>query len=294
MYQKNQAFEFKSREPQLFQCGDFSLDLSRPQIMGILNINQESFCAKNRSDNLDELIAIAKKMVAEGARIIDVGAEPTNPHIEKNITAQKELDSIIPVITELRRALNVPISIDTSDPSVMIAAVKSGANLINDVRALQKEHALITAKQLNVPVCLMHMAYPFGKNHPLQFAADITSVYEFLRQRVMVCVNAGIARQQILIDPGFGGGNFGKSLHQDLALMNQLALFTQLNLPILIGVSRKSTIGAVLDLAVDERIYGSIALSLLAIHNGAKIIRTHDVKETAQALRMWQAAIEES
>ncbi|HVV68707.1 MAG TPA: dihydropteroate synthase [Gammaproteobacteria bacterium] len=271
-------------------CAGKYLDLSMPCVMGILNITPNSFSAVGRFQSVDQAVNHAKQMVADGAAIIDVGGEPTNPGVHPVVSLQEELERVIPVITALARELSVPISIDTSKPEVMREAVLAGAGFINDVRALREPGALEVALQLGAAICIMHMSFPYGKD--VAVAADplgvfpIDSVSEFLQQRLEICESAGIPRSQIVIDPGIGSGNFGKDLQQNLQLLAHLHKFRKLGVPILVGVSRKMFIGELLDLPAEERLYGSLAAAAIAVNNGASIIRAHDVKATVEAIKV--------
>ena len=227
-------------------------------------------------------------MVEEGAAIIDVGGESTRPGAPP-VSEAEELDRVMPVIEGIAADLPVPISIDTSKPNVMRAAVAAGAGLINDVMALQAAGAIEAAADLNVPACLMHIQ---GEPRTMQqspcYADVVSEVKAFLAQRVDCCISAGIPRDHLLVDPGFG---FGKTLDHNLALLRDLQQITQLGLPVLVGLSRKSMIGALLDESVDNRMYGGLAAAVLAAERGARIIRTHDVKPTVDALAVSTAVI---
>lgn len=275
----------------LLNCAGKNLDISRPRIMGILNITPDSFSDGGAFFPLDAALAQARKMVAEGADIIDVGGESTRPGA-RPVSAQEEMDRVIPLIRQLATELSVPISIDTSKADVMREAVASGAGLINDVCALQEEGALAAAADASVPVCLMHMK---GKPRTMQDEpryGDVTrEIKQFLSQRVVACEAAGIAKERLLLDPGFG---FGKTLEQNLQLLRELGDFSDLEIPLLVGISRKSMIGAILDNAtVAQRLYGSLAMAVIAAEKGATIIRVHDVKPTADALRVVAAVMGE-
>lgn len=282
------------------------LDLRSPQVMGIINITDNSFCAHNRTLEPQHALDIALTMQEEGAGIIDVGAEATNPNIDQSVPYQQELDRLIPVLELLHQHLKIPFSVDTSRPEVMSAAAKYGMGLINDVRALLLPGALETAASLNLPVCLMHMKFPFGttgldqsnlaNNSLLPLAGEdagrrmrvdqgiLFEVKNFLGDRITACVNAGISRERIMIDPGFGAGNFGKTHNENLQLLNRLDEFQVLGLPILVGISRKIFIGEILGETSDKRLYGSIAAATIAVTKGAQIVRTHDVKATKDAM----------
>jgi dihydropteroate synthase len=267
----------------VLDCAGKNLDLTRPQVMGVLNVTPDSFSDGGRFVTPEASLAQARRMVAEGAAIIDVGGESTRPGAAP-VSAEEELRRVIPVIAAIADELPVVISIDTRKPAVMRAAVAAGAGMINDVRALREEGAVALAAQLEVPVCLMHMQ---GEPRTMQAAPHYSDVVreigDFLRQRVEACERGGIARRRLLIDPGFG---FGKGLEHNLQLLNHLQEFSALALPMVVGVSRKSLIGAVVDVGVAERLYGSIALAAIAVWQGAAIIRAHDVGATVQAIEM--------
>lgn len=254
--------------------------------MGILNVTPDSFSDGGRFASPAAALAQARRMVEEGAALIDVGGESTRPGAAA-VSEQEELDRVIPVIEALRAELPAVISVDTSKAAVMRAAVAAGAGLINDVRALREEGALAAAAELAVPVCLMHMQ---GEPRTMQDAPhydDVTAeVGAFLRGRLRVCEQAGISRARLLIDPGFG---FGKRLADNLSLFKRLGDLAALGAPLVVGVSRKAMIGAVLELPMEQRLYGSIALAALAAMQGAAVIRAHDVAATVQAVNMTAA-----
>lgn len=270
----------------ILDCSGKSLDLSRPQIMGILNVTPDSFSDGGYYQRSQIALQRAHQMVEEGAAIIDVGGESTRPGA-KPVEVDEELDRVLPVIEALSKESPVPISIDTNKPEVMKAAVNAGAGFINDVAALQAPGALEAAAATSVPICLMHMR---GAPHTMQTAPHyndvVQEVIEFLLQRVVVCESHGIKKERLIIDPGFG---FGKTLAHNLALLQKLSLFIETGLPLLVGLSRKSMIGAILDAKVDDRIIGSVAAAVMAATSGAQIIRVHDVKETAEALEVVSA-----
>ncbi|MCU7801777.1 MAG: dihydropteroate synthase [Candidatus Thiodiazotropha sp. (ex Lucinoma borealis)] len=255
--------------------------------MGILNLTPDSFSDGGRYYHLETALRHAVKMVDEGAAIIDIGGESTRPGAQP-VTAEEELERVIPVIETLAENIPVPISIDTSKPLVMREAVSAGAGMINDVLALGEQGALQAAAETAVPVCLMHMQ---GKPRTMQNAPHYDNVVEevktFLQQRMEACESAGIARHKIVIDPGFG---FGKSLQHNLKLLKELHTLSSLNTPLLVGISRKSMIGSLLgDVSVDQRIFGSVAAAVVAVIEGATIIRVHDVRETVEALKVASA-----
>jgi dihydropteroate synthase len=267
----------------ILDCAGKPLDLSVPRVMGILNVTPDSFSDGGRY--LDPAVAVmrARQMVTEGAAIIDVGGESTRPGAAA-VAAEEEIARVVPVIAALAAELPVPVSVDTSKPAVMRAAVAAGAGLINDVCALQQPDALAAAAECGVPVCLMHMqGEPRTMQQAPHYADVVGEVCAFLAQRVVECVAAGIARERILLDPGFG---FGKTLAHNLSLLKHLPELQALGLPLLVGMSRKSMIGAVLDAPLEERLYGSLAVAALGAWLGAAIVRVHDVKATADALRM--------
>jgi dihydropteroate synthase len=254
--------------------------------MGILNVTPDSFSDGGVFLSRDAALAQARRMVEEGADIIDVGGESTRPGAEA-VSLQAELDRVLPVIEAIRREMPVPVSIDTSKPEVMRAAVEAGAGFINDVRALRASGALETVAALGVAVCLMHMqGEPRSMQADPHYADVVSEVRDFLKARVAACVGAGIPRERLVIDPGFG---FGKTLEHNLELLRRLKELTALGLPLLAGLSRKSMIGKALGLPVESREQASVALALLAVQNGARLVRVHDVAPTVQALRMYQA-----
>tara|TARA_R110002094_G_scaffold23360_3_gene35734 strand:+ start:654 stop:1547 length:894 start_codon:yes stop_codon:yes gene_type:complete len=277
-------------EPQ-FKFGSKSLPRDVAQVMGILNVTPDSFSDGGQlyqHDRLDlsALLFKAEAMVEAGASLLDVGGESTRPGAA-SVSEQQELDRVIPAIEALARKLDVVVSVDTSSPVVMVEAAKAGAGLINDVRALSREGALVAAVATGLPVCLMHMQ---GQPETMQRTPDyqdvVAEVADFLRQRIRCCVAAGLAADRLLIDPGFG---FGKTLPHNLQLLDRLQQLQQLNAPMLVGVSRKSMIGAVLNRPVDERLYGSLAAAVLALTQGAWIVRVHDVAATQDVVAIYQA-----
>ena len=266
--------------------------------MGIINATPDSFSDGAQLQTLgtdsfqldiDKALSRAEAMVADGATFIDVGGESTRPGAA-TVSEQEELDRVIPIIVAIRKELDVCISVDTSSPTVMGEAINCGAELINDVRALSRPGAMEAVRASKVAVCLMHMQ---GKPSTMQKNASQTSyesvveeVFEFLRARVEHCLGQGIHRSRLLIDPGFG---FGKTVQHNYLLLKKLAHFSELEIPILVGVSRKSMIGEVTGRAVDQRLAGSVAATTYALASGAKIIRTHDVAATMDAIRVSSA-----
>ena len=246
----------------------------------------DSFSDGGRFLKSDDALRQVEKMLTEGADIIDIGGESTRPGAEA-VSVEEELSRVIPLIEGVRAQSDAFISVDTSKAVVMREAVAAGADMINDVRALREPGALEMAAGLKTPVCLMHMqGEPRSMQHRPHYQDVVAEVKAFLGARVDACEQAGIDRKQMVIDPGFG---FGKTLEQNLTLFRHLQDFKSLELPILVGVSRKSMIGAVLDIPVQERMPASIALAGLAVWLGASIIRTHDVRETADAVKMCHA-----
>ncbi len=265
---------------------DRELRLERPLIMGVLNITPDSFSDGGRWLDLDKALAQARALREAGADIIDVGGESTRPGATP-VSADVELERVVPVIEAIARTVDVAIAIDTCKPVVMRAAVTAGAAMINDVLALRADGALETAAELGVPVCLMHMqGEPRTMQVDPQYADVVAEVHRFLADRLLACEFAGIPRQRLLVDPGFG---FGKSLEHNLALLRHLDRFTDLGVPVLVGLSRKSMIGALTGRAVDERVAGSVAAALIAVQRGAAIVRVHDVAPTRDALAVWAA-----
>lgn len=266
------------------------VDASHPQIMGVLNVTPDSFSDGGLFLSPAAAVHRAREMVAEGATIIDVGGESTRPGASP-VPLQEELDRVIPVIEAIHAALDVTISIDTSKPQVMAAAVAAGARLINDVRALCEEGAMRFAAESGVAVCLMHaQGAPRTMQQAPVYANVVEEVYGFLQQRVASCLKAGIARERLIVDPGFG---FGKTLRHNLALARDLHRFQDLGLPILVGVSRKSMFGAILGAGVHQRLYGSLAMTALLLERGATIVRTHDIAATLDVIKVVSAVADD-
>jgi dihydropteroate synthase len=269
----------------VLDCRGRKLDMASVAVMGILNITPDSFSDGGIFLNLGKAIVRAREMVAQGAAIIDVGGESTRPGAQ-SVSVHEELDRVIPVVERLAKELPVPISIDTSKPDVMHAAVVAGAAFINDVNALRADGALATAAALAVPVCLMHMqGEPRVMQNDPKYEDVVAEVSGFLKQRISAAQGAGIEKERIVVDPGFG---FGKTLEHNLSLLRELDRFNALGVPVLAGLSRKSMIGKALGLPVEQRLHASVALALIAVQNGARIVRVHDVAETVQAIRMWE------
>mgnify|MGYP003434662313 FL=1 len=272
--------------PQL-DCAGRILKFDRPQVMGIVNITPDSFSDGGAHDTLEAAVAHASKLVEEGADLLDIGGESTRPGAQ-DVSVEEELRRVIPVIERLSKQVTLPISIDTSKPEVMRAAVAAGAGMINDVHALRREGALDAAAALGVPVVLMHMQ---GEPRSMQQAPDyddvVGDVHRFLTERIFAAEMSGIAKKNLVIDPGFG---FGKDMQHNLALLAQLDRFTDLGVPVLAGLSRKRSIGEIT--GRDEparRVFGSVAAHLIAVQRGASIVRVHDVAATVDALKVWNA-----
>jgi dihydropteroate synthase len=267
---------------KLLKCGDKLLDLSSPVIMGVLNVTPDSFSDGGRYLQIDDALHQAESMIREGALIIDVGAESTRPNACP-VSEQQELDRLLPVIERIKQQLDVVISIDTSTPRVITESASLGAGLINDVRALQREGALVAAAATGLPICLMHMqGQPNTMQQQPHYQSVVDEVQSFLQQRIDACLAVGIAREQLLLDVGFG---FGKTLAHNLELLRRLAEFEVFAIPILVGMSRKSMLGAILGGApVNERLFAGVGAATIAVINGASIVRTHDVKATKEAI----------
>lgn len=263
------------------QCGDQRLDLSSPVVMGVLNVTPDSFSDGGRYTERDAALHQAERMLAEGASIIDVGGESTRPGAAP-VTEQQELERVVPIVQALRSELGALVSVDTSTAAVMRESAAVGAGLINDVRALRRPGALDAAAATGLPVCLMHMqGEPGNMQDNPQYDDVVVDVMQFLQARMAACEAAGIARDKLLVDPGFG---FAKTDAHNLRLLKDLAEFNALGVPLLAGLSRKSMFGRLLDLPVAERLSVSVVAAVLSVQQGAKIVRVHDVKETADAL----------
>ena len=263
----------------------FSFD-SRPHVMGIINVTPDSFSDGGSFDSFDKAHAEAQRMIANGADILDIGGESTRPGSQA-IDEQEELARTIPLITAIRAVSDIPISIDTNKSAVMRAAVDAGANIINSIWALRLEDSLQVAAELQVPVCLMHMqGTPATMQREPSYENVVSEVMDFLQERIDAARAAGIAAHNLIVDPGFG---FGKTLEHNLQLLKSLGEFRKLGVRILVGMSRKGMIGAVLDKPADQRIYGSLSAAVMAAMLGADILRVHDVAATADALAMVRA-----
>ena len=264
-------------------CGNRVLDLTHTHVMGILNVTPDSFSDGGRFALVDAALRHAESMVLAGATLIDVGGESTRPGA-RVVTPQEEVDRVAPVVERINRELDVIISVDTSAPVVMTEVSRLGAGLINDVRSLRREGALQAAAATGLPICLMHMLGEPGdmQDNP-QYVDLVGEVSTFLVDRMDQCAAAGISPERIVLDPGFG---FAKTLQHNLSLFKHMGALHRLGRPLLVGVSRKTMIGQTLGRPVNERLYGSLALAALAVTKGARILRVHDVAETADVVRM--------
>lgn len=264
-------------------CGRRFLDLSRPHVMGILNVTPDSFSDGGRYGQRDAALRHAEAMLQAGATLIDVGGESTRPGA-RAVSPVEELERVAPVVEAIARELDVIISVDTSTPAVIRETARLGAGLINDVRSLQRDGALDAAADSGLPVCLMHMrGEPSTMQQNPEYPDVVAEVREFLLERLAACAAAGIGAERVILDPGFG---FAKTLEHNLSLFKHLQALHALGRPLLVGVSRKSMIGKVLGHEVGERLYGSLALAALALSKGAHILRVHDVAQTVDVVRM--------
>ncbi len=262
------------------------LDVERPLVMGVLNLTPDSFFDGGRYQTLDQIKTHIERMVKSGVDIIDVGGESTRPN-SKPISVEQELERVMPVIEMLREEFDVPVSVDTSKPQVMNEAVAQGVVMINDVYALQNPGAIEAMQACDVQVCLMHMqGEPGTMQENPQYDDVVSDVVAWLNQRIEVCSQAGIGKERLLVDPGFG---FGKKPEHNLTLTRELDALHQIGCPIVYGASRKGTIGHILGHDAEKRLAGSLALAVVAAINGASMIRTHDVEETLDALRILEA-----
>ncbi len=266
------------------------LDLSTPLVMGILNLTPDSFSDGGRYPGVESAVERAVEMREQGAAIIDLGGESTRPG-SKPVSVQQELDRVIPVIEALHGRIDAVLSIDTSKPEVMSAAVKAGAGLINDVYALRRAYALDAARSAGVPVCLMHMqGEPKSMQKEPHYQDVVDELGTFFEQRIAACGAAGIDKSRLILDPGFG---FGKTLEHNITLLDRLADFRRFGCPLLIGISRKSMLGRITGAPVDRRLPAGLAAATIAMLKGATIIRTHDVAATQQAVMICRALFDQ-
>jgi dihydropteroate synthase len=272
--------------PQL-DCAGRIVELDRPRVMGIVNVTPDSFSDGGAHATTDAAIAHGLRLAEEGADILDVGGESTRPGAQ-DVPEEEELRRVVPVIERLAREVAIPVSIDTSKPAVMRAAVAAGAGMVNDVYALRREGALDAAAALGVPVVLAHMlGEPRSMQDAPRYDDVVAEVHRFLAERIFAAEMAGIAKQRIVVDPGFG---FGKTLDHNLLLLAQLERFTELGVPVLAGLSRKRSIGELTGREDPrERVHGSVAAHVIAAQRGARLLRVHDVAATVDALAVWNA-----
>ena len=282
--------EYKLNEEKIvlkqLNCPNSTVDLSSPQVMGILNVTPDSFSDGGKFAHFDHALDQVERMIAAGATIIDIGGESTRPGA-KDVSEKDELERVIPVLKAIKQKFDVVVSIDTSKASVMKAAIESGADIINDVRALQNEGCLAVLANSDVPICLMHMqGLPRTMQNEPTYSNVVDDIILFFEQRINACVDAGITKERLILDPGFG---FGKTLAQNFHLLANLSAFEKLDCPILAGISRKSMIGNLLNRDVEQRLAGSLSTAIVAVQQGAKIIRVHDVEETVDAIKILKA-----
>lgn len=267
-----------------FHCGRFRLNFESPKVMGIVNVTPDSFSDGGQFDQVDTAVAHALELIAEGAGVLDIGGESTRPNAIP-VTLDEELRRVIPVIEALvARDIPVPISIDTYKPAVMRAAIAAGASIVNDVRGLQEDGALEAVVNSNAGVCIMHMQ---GTPQSMQVAPHyedvVAEVKAFLRMQRDTCLSAGIAKERIMLDPGFG---FGKTRAHNIALAKALPQLLDLNCPLLVGLSRKSVLGQMTGNDVDARLHASVAAAVISAMQGVHLLRVHDVKATVEALKV--------
>jgi len=271
-----------------FLCGQYQLNLTRPHVMGIVNVTPDSFSDGGLYTSTVKAVEHAMQLVAQGADILDIGGESTRPGATP-ISLEHELERVIPVIEQLSKTAGVPISIDTYKPEVMRAAILAGVDIVNDIRALQEPSALEIVAQSQVGVCLMHMqGNPQTMQIDPQYTDVVAEVASFLQDRLNVAIQAGIAAERIVLDPGFG---FGKRTVHNLALLQELKRLAALGCPLLVGLSRKSVLGKLVGGDVDERLHAGLAASVISMMKGANIVRVHDVKATVDALKVVTAVM---
>ena len=269
----------------VFRCGAFAFDLSRPLVMGVLNVTPDSFSDGGRFADREQALSHARRMRDDGADIVDIGGESSRPGAE-SVAEGVELSRVLPLVEALA-AEGIPVGVDTRKPAVMQAAIAAGAAMINDIAALREPGAIEACAQGGVGVCLMHMQREPRTMQAAPAYADVVSeVRDFLLARARVCIDAGIARERIAIDPGFG---FGKTLAYNLALLRALGTLAATDYPVVAGLSRKASLGEITGRSVDERMPASLAAALSAVARGAAIVRVHDVRATVDALKVWSA-----
>ena len=268
----------------LLHCGSFKLDLSRTLVMGIVNVTPDSFYDGGHHSQRDAALAHAHQLIQEGADLLDIGGESTRPGA-LSISVQDELDRIMPVIEGLHGA-PIPLSVDTYKPEVMRSALAAGVSMINDINALQQPDALAAVAASDAAVCLMHKQGPPQTMLQPHYQDVVAEVLQFLHSRISSVQKAGIARERIMVDPGFG---FDKTLAHNLSLLRRLDEFSVLGVPLLAGISRKSMLGAITGQDVEHRVHASVAAALLAVMRGACMVRVHDVRATVDALKILNA-----
>jgi dihydropteroate synthase len=272
----------------IFLCGRYQLDLSCPRIMGIVNVTPDSFSDGGQYSSTEKAVAHALQLVDEGADILDIGGESTRPGATP-VSLQDELARVLPVIEQLAQRTTVPLSIDTYKPEVMRAAIAAGADIVNDVRALQEPGALQIVADSRAGVCLMHMqGTPQTMQQDPHYADVVAEVNAFLATRLAAAEAAGIARERVVLDPGFG---FGKKTQHNLQLLQEIGKTLAIGRPLLVGLSRKSVLGQITGGDVDARLHASLAASVISVMKGARIVRVHDVKATADALKVVAAVL---
>lgn len=272
-----------SSSGHVIHCADKFLDISAPRVMGVLNLTPDSFFDGGQYNTYDLALKRVEEMMKEGADLVDIGGESSRPYA-RVISQQEEIDRIVPIIAAIKANFDIIISVDTYKPLVMQEAIRLGVHLVNDIKAFRNQEALQAIAASKVGICLMHMqGDPDKMQMNPQYLDVVTEVKDFLQERVTACIQVGISRERIIVDPGFG---FGKSTFHNMALLKNLSCITKIGQPVLAGLSRKSSIGEILKLPANERLYGSIAAHVVAAYNGASIIRTHDIKQTAEALKI--------
>ncbi|EKN4038834.1 dihydropteroate synthase [Yersinia enterocolitica] len=267
---------------------DLVLDLTRPQVMGILNVTPDSFSDGGHHNNLDKALQHAERMLSAGATLIDIGGESTRSGATE-VSEQEELDRVVPVVEALAKRFDVWLSVDTSKAAVITESARAGAHLINDIRSLQEPGALEAAAKTGLPVCLMHMqGQPQSMQQSPHYDDLMADVNQFFKHHIDRCIAAGIAKSKLLLDPGFG---FGKNLAHNYQLLARLAELHHFELPLLVGMSRKSMVGQLLNVPPQQRVIGSVACAVIAAMQGAQIVRVHDVKETIEAMQVVEATL---
>ena len=275
-----------SSRSMLLNLGSRTLDLSKPKIMGVLNITPDSFSDGGKYQSLDHALSACEKMIDEGASIIDVGGESTKPG-SSPIEAGIQIDRVIPVIQSIKKNFDTIVSVDTGDPVVMREAIKNGAEIVNDVYALKNNVDMDFLSGENKAICLMHMkGSPSTMQENPVYDDLMTEIKDFLEERINFCLRAGKNRESLIIDPGFG---FGKTMRHNILLLKNLEQLKYLKVPICIGISRKSFIGKITNKTINERLYGSLGATLIALQNGANIIRTHDVGPTTDIINLYNS-----